>query len=251
MYSDNSLFKNSRIIQISWKLCKNINNLSTHKIKSKYIKSNINRINNTHIHGISMKTLANKGKLLIEVLKKGLSNAIMNANVIVAHNINFDVSILLNELHRINKTEEINKILHLKQSQKLICSMKLLKNTINAKNVNGYIKQPTLSECYYYYFNKDFNNKHNAKYDVKALVKIIKNFCKSNCLFQPTIQPIKQLTFYMSNITSKYAYVATNSFSKKDETIIYFHNIDNKCKILFSKCSKDNVTNVVNSYLLQ
>jgi DNA polymerase III epsilon subunit-like protein len=244
MYSDNSLFKNSRMIQISWKLCENINKLSTHKIKSKYIKSDIKYINNSYIHGISMNTLNEKGKSLIGILKKGLSKAIMNANVIIAHNINFDIAILLNELYRINKTDEINKILHLKQSQKLICSMKLLKNIINAKNKNGHVKQPNLSECYYYYFNKDFNNKHNAKYDVKALIKIIKKFCKTSYLLQPTIQSIKPWTFYASGITAQYVYVAKNSL-KEGYAVIKFHNTNYKCKTLFSQCSKNDVVNTI------
>ena len=89
----------------------------------------------------------------------------MNCDYIVAHNANFDVSILLNELYRINYKKKINKIINMIKNNRIICTMKYARIICNGRY--------NLCSFYEHYYNDIPNNLHRADGDVKVLLMIL------------------------------------------------------------------------------
>ena len=149
-----------RLVQLAWiNYDKEQNLLSEHSI---IIKPNGFEIPDdaARIHGITNE-IAVKGSDLIEVLDDFL-NSLVEADVIVAHNMSFDEKIMSSEFLR-NQIEDI-----LPKKQK-ICTMKSTTNFCKLSGPYGY-KYPKLIELYKKIFNEDFNE-HNALDDVKATAK--------------------------------------------------------------------------------
>lgn len=81
---------------------------------------------------------------------------------IVGHNINFDINVLLSELHRKGKNDVITKIFKTKR----ICTMFASKNIVQIDNGSTSYKLPKMRELYYFLFKKNPIMQHNAMYDV-------------------------------------------------------------------------------------
>ena len=145
-------------------------------------------INNTHIHGITYEDTLKNGVIFNDLLmKKGLCADILKAEYIVAHNINFDYHVLMNELYRLGTEPAKACMLHLttlKSKGRCICTGEISTDIckMEFKTVSSYkgtkkakkYKMPKLSELYVYYYGKEFENQHSADGDVKALLEIIK-----------------------------------------------------------------------------
>jgi|LauGreSuBDMM15SN_2_FD.fasta_scaffold192274_1 DNA polymerase III epsilon subunit-like protein len=120
------------------------------------------------IHNITREMGNNSGKPIKEVLTSFI-NALMTADVIIGHNIQFDINIIRVECIRnnikfnFNINKENKPIIH-------YCTMKKGKNITNIEltSINGtkYIKNPKLIELYKHYFNDEVNGLHNALADV-------------------------------------------------------------------------------------
>lgn len=167
-YKNNDNFKNARIIQIGWSYTKNWQGkFDIKKVKCRYRKSrDIKEIKNSHIHNITIDILDKEGEKLSVIFKdSGFGYAITNADYIVAHNANFDISILLNELHRLNYNRKLNKILDLIKNKKIICTLKYAKAV--------YAKSYSLSNFYKYYYDVEPELVHRADEDVKILLLIL------------------------------------------------------------------------------
>ena len=119
-------------------------------------------------------------------MNKGLCVDILKADYIVAHNINFDYHVLMNELYRLGTEHAKACMLHLntlKAKGKCICTGEITTDIckMEFKTVSTYkgnkktkrYKMPKLSELYVYYYGKEFENQHSADGDVKALLEII------------------------------------------------------------------------------
>ena len=145
-------------------------------------------INNTHIHGITYEDTVNNGFKFNDLLiKKGLCVDILKADYVVAHNINFDYHVLMNELYRLGTEHAKACMLHLsklKEKGRCICTgeisteickmeFKTASSYKGTKKAKTY-KMPKLSELYVYYYGKEFENQHSADGDVKALLEIMK-----------------------------------------------------------------------------
>ena len=145
-------------------------------------------INNTHIHGIKYEDTVNNGVTFNDLLmNKSLCFDILKSDYIVAHNINFDYHVLMNELYRLNTEYAKACMLHLntlKSKGRFICTGEISTDIckMEFKTVSSYkgtkkaktYKMPKLSELYVYYYGKEFENQHSADGDVKALLEIIK-----------------------------------------------------------------------------
>ena len=145
-------------------------------------------INNSHIHGIKYEDVLNNGFTFNDLLqKKGLCVDILKADYIVAHNINFDYHVLMNELYRLGTEYAKACMIHLnklKEKGRCICTGELSTDIckMEFKTVSNYkgnkksksYKMPKLSELYVYYYGKEFENQHSADGDVKALLEIMK-----------------------------------------------------------------------------
>jgi DNA polymerase III epsilon subunit-like protein len=145
-------------------------------------------INNSHIHGIKYEDTLISGVTFNDLLMtKGLCVDILKADYIVAHNINFDYHVLMNELYRLGTEHAKACMLHLnklKSQGRCICTGEISTDIckMEFKSVSSYkgtkkaktYKMPKLSELYVYYYGKEFENQHSADGDVKALLEIIK-----------------------------------------------------------------------------
>jgi DNA polymerase III subunit epsilon len=116
------------------------------------------------IHGITTDFALENGEDLTTVLAQ--FEAQIQANkLIVAHNIEFDDSIIRAEFHRFSMSTVLPQ-------KKQFCTMKS-KNIINYCALSGPygFKWPSLSELHKKLFTEDFGNAHNALNDVKATAK--------------------------------------------------------------------------------
>ena len=198
LYSINEKYDKSRIVSIAWS---SINSFTKLKLKDTeealnpihhYIRfpEGFNEIPTSHIHGITIEIANTSGVLFNDIFEKnGLYNALMSSEYIIAHNVFFDIYILLNELHRLNTEKSIKTILHIQSLialdrcictgniSKDICKLEF-KNTkfthththINKKSkIQKTYKMPKLTELYTYYYGSEMLNAHNAGGDVKAL----------------------------------------------------------------------------------
>jgi len=173
-YEKLNLYDTSRVVQITLMLCNE--KLEQVELKDFIIKADNFSIDNSSFHGITNEISENKGipfSEVVEVIKLYLPKV----THIIAHNLNFDISILYSELYRLNMHSVISDV----KSKGMICSMKDTKNIVRSTNNYG-IKDPSLKELYYFVFHKDMENAHNSKYDVINLHLSIKNLFDNNKL---------------------------------------------------------------------
>jgi DNA polymerase III epsilon subunit-like protein len=136
-----------------------------------FIKLNNNTIisdDSVAIHNITREMCNNSGQPIKTVLTSFI-NALMSADVIIGHNIQFDINIIRVECIRnnikfnFNMNKENKPIIH-------YCTMKKGKNITNIEltSIHGtkYIKNPKLIELYKHYFNEEVNGLHNSLTDV-------------------------------------------------------------------------------------
>ncbi|RLG14201.1 MAG: 3'-5' exonuclease [Candidatus Nanohalarchaeota archaeon] len=114
------------------------------------------------IHGITTEYALKNGVNLKTTLKK-FSEALDDAQIIIAHNIAFDEKIIGAELIRKNVSSALFKT-------QRFCTMK---STIDFCKIPGYRghKWPKLSELHEILFNQGFEDAHNAEADTQACAK--------------------------------------------------------------------------------
>jgi len=134
---------------------------------------------NIKFHGINRDIMNEKGKHIVEILQELLSD-IESVDIIVGHNIDFDINMVIAEIYRCamdtknSSIKEINlPIIVQFQYMNRYCTMKNSIELCNIKKFSKttgkeYIKFPTLSETYVNLFNEKPNNMHNSLNDVYA-----------------------------------------------------------------------------------
>ena len=171
-YEKLNLYDSSRVVQITLMLCNE--NLEQIELKDFIIKADNFSINNSSFHGITNEISQSEGvpfSVIVDVIKL----YIPKVSHIMAHNLNFDLSIINSELYRINEISLISEL----KSKELVCTMKDTKSIVKATNNYG-LKDPSLKELYHHVFNKDMENAHNSKYDVINLHLSIKQLYDQN-----------------------------------------------------------------------
>ena len=145
-------YDSSRLIEIGYIIFNN----KGEKIKSNsfLIKPNKFLIKNTFIHGITHKDAVTNGIELNEGLNI-LNEDLNNIKTIVAHNILFDINIILSEAYRCNNNTLIDNI----KDKELECSMKLGKDVLKLSRF------PKLTLLYKTLFNKEVVQDHRALSD--------------------------------------------------------------------------------------
>ncbi len=129
-------------------------------------------IKNTYIHGISHKEAYTKGHDIRFVLS-ALYQDLTEVDTLVAHNLNFDIHILLAECYRFGFIGLIQKL----GTKRYICTMKL------GQQVTQFNKAPKLTELYFLLFREHWQQIHRALDDTQTcaicyfelLKKIIRN----------------------------------------------------------------------------
>jgi DNA polymerase III epsilon subunit-like protein len=175
-YTNTEKYDNARIIQVSIMLCND--KFEKLQFKDFIVKPEGFVIENSDIHGITTEQALESGF----TMKSGMSYIfplIKKASHIFAHNSNFDMNVLLSELHRNNLTQYIDEL----KKKTVICTMKLTKMIVKIPNKYGDgIKDPSLVELYKAVMGKEMENHHNAIYDVSNLQEIVKKLYDTNKL---------------------------------------------------------------------
>ena len=160
--------KTQRAIQLAWSVLDS--NFKVIENKNFYI-SEIKEINTNFHKTLTTDFLNENGKKIKWVLYEFISNIeiiIGNRGKLVAHNIDFDLSILFNEIRQcnINYGRTFNELLN-----RSYCTMMNSINICNIKshNFNG-LKYPRLVELYRHFYKKEPEIElHHAQNDVKIL----------------------------------------------------------------------------------
>ncbi|MBP3473122.1 MAG: 3'-5' exonuclease [Paraprevotella sp.] len=124
----------------------------------------------TKIHGISNAKAANHGEGRNKVISF-LDLALYNSDIIVGHNVSFDLNVIKSETIRI---KGIENALFTKKKHSVIDTMKIGMNICKIPNLSFHsrlsqpYKYPKLGELYYKLFNKHFKNQHDAMVDIQA-----------------------------------------------------------------------------------
>jgi len=147
-------YKKSRLVELAY-IIYDSNNQLVKKVE-KIVKPVDFTIENSEFHGITTKMAQTNGEDLSNVLDE-LYKDLDNVDTIVAHNINFDIHILLAECYREKKQNLIKQL----ETIERICTMDLGKMYMNTK------KYPKLVELYEHVFNKPIVQEHRALSDTQ------------------------------------------------------------------------------------
>jgi len=157
------------------------------------------------IHGIDRNKMTQHGKSITEVLKEFLKE-ISIIDLIVGHNIEFDINMIIVEIYRCILNRENSDIKEIDlpiiiqlQYMNQYCTMKNSMELCNIKKINmttgkEYLKYPTLTETYYKLFSTKPNNMHNSLHDIYACfrcfykLKYNKDICDENNEFNKLLQ---------------------------------------------------------------
>jgi len=92
----------------------------------------------------------------------------------IAHNMNFDIPILVNEM-RLSKISATNK-------PRKVCTMMSTIKFVGALKSNGTPKWPKLSELHIKLFGVDFDGAHDALEDVRATARCYQKLKENNLI---------------------------------------------------------------------
>lgn len=175
-FYDSTKYNTARIVQLSFIVTdKQYNNLD---LQDYIIKREGFDINNGEFHSITNEISDRDGVDFNEAFL-AFYESLKKTDHIIAHNIEFDISVIKSELYRRNLFHIIEEI----DKKKLLCTMRHTKNIIKIINKFGKYKYPSLKELYRYCFNKEIENAHNSKYDVINLYDAIKKLYDCDMLY--------------------------------------------------------------------
>lgn len=183
------------------------------------------------IHRISNEKAISIGKPIIEVLKEFIEE-INFVDVIVGHNLEYDLNIIGCELIRANLQSPLN-------SKTKICTMKSSTNFCAIDGPYGY-KWPSLAELHLKLFNSTFEEAHNALIDINITskcfwelekLKVISIIKDNKVKTKPLLVPC----FIVVNDEKKYGYM----YSETKKLAI-------KCQFDYTYHFKGNIAKVIN-----
>ena len=127
--------------------------------------SKIHKISHEYalINGVEIGTVLN-------IIQKDISYC----DIIVAHNIDFDFSVLACECYRNNRKNFL-------VDKRQICTMKNTLEFCQISSNYGY-KWPTLKELHFKLFNEDFSDAHDASVDIEITIKCFWSLVEKNIL---------------------------------------------------------------------
>lgn len=116
------------------------------------------------IHGTTQE-IADSTGIPLEIALTNFNQLLSQADVVVAHNVSFDRTVLGAEFLRANMESHRGKVFYCtKEKTTNLCKIK------NTSNWDGY-KWPTLVELHYHLFKEHYEQKHDALDDVILLKK--------------------------------------------------------------------------------
>lgn len=166
-YENNELYSTCRVIEFGYYYSTNFGNdketvIHDYFRKPMEFETNEFEISEeaANVHGITTENIMKNGYTFVDILKHNLYTYLCMADYIICHNVNFDMYVLLNELHRISKDAPIHKLLTMHKYYKFYCTCIM----------SGFKKLTTL---YKDKFNCEPENAHRAYGDVKLLLELI------------------------------------------------------------------------------
>lgn len=152
-YEDPKVFDSARLLSISWIIIHNDTPIeqSYYIVKPEDFKISKESI---AIHGITKEHAMKEGVSMTTVLEV-LNKSIERCKNIISHNIEFDVSIILSEFHRMGMKDAVETV----KSKNKICTMK------KGRELMGIKKFPKLAELYKHLYGEEITNAHDAQYD--------------------------------------------------------------------------------------
>jgi DNA polymerase III subunit alpha len=154
-----------RLVQLAWQLHDGNGNLLAQKnylIKPEGFDIPFKA---EQVHGISTERAQDEGHELKKVLERFLED-VGQSEVLVGHNIEFDISIIGSELLRAQLASSLFLSL-----QKIDTGLVSIEFCQLAGGLGGKLKMPRLSELYQKLFGTGFVDAHDAAYDVDATAK--------------------------------------------------------------------------------
>ncbi|MBU2685943.1 MAG: 3'-5' exonuclease [Gammaproteobacteria bacterium] len=118
------------------------------------------------VHNISVELAERVGVWESEVLSL-VKKLIKHADLLIAHNYEFDSNLLASMFHK-NGDKETAK--HIKYDADFYCTMQRTTNLCRLPGSYGF-KWPKLVELHQFLFNEGFVGAHDAMYDIKATMK--------------------------------------------------------------------------------
>lgn len=158
-------YDGARLLSIAWSV---IDTEDPHRpLSQHYSLINADVVRATEIHGITKEQVDMFGDRIENVLTRFMFD-LAKVETLVAHNIQFDVSILASEMFRLGVTNEAEALLSkpthcTKLLGTPICKLVSFRKTM--------YKWPKLDELYEHLFHESFPNAHHALCDVYATVK--------------------------------------------------------------------------------
>ncbi len=158
-YDNLDAYDSCRIVSICWIICQN-----DKVIEQGYFLINPKdftiSVESQQIHGISQEEAIREGQDISNVLNTFVE-CVKRCESIIAHNIDFDINVILSECYRNNLLGLIDII----NTKHHICTMK------KGQHVMGLTKWPKLSELYEYLFHEKLKDAHNALMDTIHCMK--------------------------------------------------------------------------------
>ena len=170
-----------RLVQLAWQL---------HDVDGKLI-SRGNMIvkpdgfkipfTSSKIHGITTERAEAEGSPLGEVIEQ-FNEDLARAKYVMGHNIEFDISIVGAELHRLGMSFE-----DLTGKGSIDSKLEATEYCAIPGGRGGRFKWPTLTEVYKKLFGEGFGDAHDAAYDVDATASVFFELCKRGVITRPEI----------------------------------------------------------------
>jgi len=207
-----------RIVQIAWILYDNYQILK--KEASYIIKPENFEISKKaqKVHKITQQRAELEGICINEILPEFIDD-LRNANILIGHNINFDLNVIKSELLRNSLYDDslFDKEIH----DTMIESTKYCR--IPGKN--GY-KWPTQKELYKILFDKKIRGLHDALKDARVTAKCFYRLCRIHEIRCDDLRTVREIDGYdidLFNKIKKLHKEATSEIEKKDrKRINYF-----------------------------
>lgn len=171
-----------RIVQLSWLVADEDGNIEK---RCGYIIKPVDfRISeeSVKVHGITEEKALSEGILLKDAISLFLSD-LNSCNVLVGHNVLFDIQVLKGELERLKMTNAIHEMPYYCTMRLSVDYCKIPTEAAYIRNFSQYIsyslrhpreykyKFPKLIELYEFLFDDRFDNAHDANADVGATAK--------------------------------------------------------------------------------
>lgn len=118
-------------------------------------------------HGISEEDCAAFGVPLI-VAASLFNQSCIQADLIVAHNMSFDQSVMLSALHRLGRKP--NRM----EGKRLICTKEESTDVLKLPGKYDSYKWPTLAEAYHYFTGEELVGAHDALVDTQACLRVFR-----------------------------------------------------------------------------